>query len=54
MHTLLSQLPAARKSACGENASEDIESGGGSETSISFSRAVEALLTLVPKNDMRG
>lgn len=35
--TLLSQLPTARYSACGEKDMQEMESGGGSATSISFS-----------------
>lgn len=52
--TLLSQLPTARKSATGQKESEEIESGGGSATSTSFSGAEETLAAvgLAPKNDM--
>ncbi len=53
--TLLSQLPTARKSATGQKAREDIASGGGSETSTSFSSAVDetfAEVELAPKKAM--
>ncbi len=52
--TLLSQLPTARKSATGQKESEEIESGGGSVTSTSFSGAEEtfAAVELAPKKDM--
>ena len=52
--TLLSQLPTARKSATGQKESEEIESGGGSATSTSFSGAEEtfAVVVLAPKKDM--
>ena len=52
--TLLSQLPTARKSATGQKESEEIESGGGSETSRSFSGAEEtfAAVEFAPKKDM--
>jgi hypothetical protein len=47
----LSQLPTARKSATGQKAREDIESGGGSATSISFSPDEETFadVVLAPK-----
>jgi hypothetical protein len=52
--TLLSQLPTARKSATGQKESEEIESGGGSATSTSFSGAEETFVAVefVPKKDM--
>ena len=52
--TLLSQLPTARKSATGQKESEEIESGGGSATSTSFSGAEEtfAAVEFAPKKDM--
>jgi hypothetical protein len=52
--TLLSQLPTARKSATGQKESEEIESGGGSATSTSFSGAEETLAAVefAPKKDM--
>jgi hypothetical protein len=54
--TLLSQLPTARKSATGQKESEEIESGGGSVTSTSFSGAEEtfAAVELAPKKDING
>jgi len=45
--TLLSQLPTARKSATGQKERDDIESGGGSETSISFSAVDETFADAV-------
>lgn len=57
MPTLLSQLPTARKSACGENSSDEMESEGPSGTSASLSAmlrievpAIEAVWRL--ENDM--
>jgi len=53
--TLLSQHPTARKSATGQKESEEIESGGGSATSTSFSGAEEtfaAVALAAPKKDM--
>lgn len=53
MLTLLSQLPTARKSATGENDMAEMDSGGGSATSMSFgSAAVVEGAVLPPKNDM--
>jgi hypothetical protein len=51
---LLSQLPTARKSATGQKEREEIESGGGSATSISFSGDEEtfAVVELAPKKAM--
>lgn len=52
---MLSQDPTARKSATGQKESEEIESGGGSATSTSFSGAEEtfaAVEFVVPKNAM--
>ena len=53
--TLLSQLPTARKSATGQKAREDIASGGGSETSTSFSAVDETFadVELAPKKAMK-
>jgi hypothetical protein len=52
--TLLSQHPTARKSATGQKESEEMESGGGSATSRSFSGAEEtfAAVEFAPKKDM--
>jgi hypothetical protein len=52
--TLLSQLPTARKSATGQKEREDIASGGGSETSTSFSAVDETFadVVLAPKKAM--
>ena len=52
--TLLSQLPTARKSATGQKEREEIASGGGSATSISFSGEDEtfAVVEFVPKKAM--
>lgn len=52
--TLLSQLPTARKSATGQKAREDIESGGGSDTSTSFSAVAETFadVEFAPKKAM--
>ena len=54
MLTLLSQLPTARKSATGQKEREEIESGGGSATSTSFSGAEETFVAVefAPKKDM--
>jgi hypothetical protein len=55
VRTLLSQLPMARNSATGEKASDEIESGGESATSISFSEdalATAGALEVVPKKAM--
>jgi hypothetical protein len=41
--TLLSQLPAARKSAWGDQAKQEIKSDGGSATSTSLSVALVAV-----------
>jgi hypothetical protein len=52
--TLLSQLPTARKSATGQKEREEMESGGGSATSISFSGDEEtfAVVEFAPKKAM--
>lgn len=56
--TLLSQLPTARKLAWPENEMDEMESGGGSATSMSFSPALVLLVFPTadvapePKNDM--
>ena len=52
--TLLSQLPTARKSATGQKEREEIESGGGSATSTSFSGAEDTFVAveLAPKKAM--
>jgi hypothetical protein len=46
--TLLSQLPTARKSATGQNERDEIESGGGSATSTSFSGDEETFAVVEP------